>query len=546
MSMTTDRPATPAGDGPGLFTRQASGLVRELGVPAAVGISLASVAIAGFFLLITAGLTSFSMADLYLPFLFTAGLWIVAMYAYRYLVEAIPRAGGEYVYLSRAVAPVAGSVMGIALAVVYTYTVAANAHIVASFAPFFLTALGSAVHSTVIANSAADVTSKTAVLLISCGVMLVIGAVSIFSLKHMARILLGMFLVAVLGVVLVMFLLADHSHAAFVTAFDRYSGHSTAYQSLIHLGKTQGLVYGIGFGAMVGLIPLTVEGYNGVLFSNYFAGELRRPGRTYLYASAITIGTLTVIGLVLWALLRHTVGLHFMQAQETLGGSDPTGYAKVTGLDPSTGGLGYGLVLAGDPVTKILFGLAMPMSMLGSGLAVAAATTRVLFALAFDRLVPVSVAKVSSRNHAPIVASAIVFVVGTGFAILTTYADLSSILGLLALFFALILVAGGLAAACLAHRRPDLVLKPGQTHVARWFGMPRSTWAGGATVVLGSFTAVLVVVHSDVYGRFTVQSIVTLAVVLFSGPVIYVIARAVRRQRNQIDLSMAMRELPPE
>ena len=35
-------------------------------------------------------------------------------------------------------------------------------------------------------------------------------------------------------------------------------------------------------------------------------------------------------------------------------------------------------------------------------------------------------------------------------------------------------------------------------------------------------------------------------VVLLAGPVIYAIARTVRRQRNSLDLGMAMRELPPE
>jgi hypothetical protein len=49
-----------------------------------------------------------------------------------------------------------------------------------------------------------------------------------------------------------------------------------------------------------------------------------------------------------------------------------------------------------------------------------------------------------------------------------------------------------------------------------------------------------------VYGKFNAQSTITLAVVLLAGPVIYAIARTVRRQRNSLDLGMAMRELPPE
>jgi uncharacterized membrane protein (DUF373 family) len=57
---------------------------------------------------------------------------------------------------------------------------------------------------------------------------------------------------------------------------------------------------------------------------------------------------------------------------------------------------------------------------------------------------------------------------------------------------------------------------------------------------------VLLVVKSSVYGKFNTQSVITLAVVLLAGPVIYVIARTIRRQRDSLDLGMAMRELPPE
>jgi hypothetical protein len=49
-----------------------------------------------------------------------------------------------------------------------------------------------------------------------------------------------------------------------------------------------------------------------------------------------------------------------------------------------------------------------------------------------------------------------------------------------------------------------------------------------------------------VYGKFSWESILTLVIVLGAGPVIYLIARTVRRQRNALDLNMAMRELPPE
>ena len=71
----------------------------------------------------------------------------------------------------------------------------------------------------------------------------------------------------------------------------------------------------------------------------------------------------------------------------------------------------------------------------------------------------------------------------------------------------------------------------------------QSTWL---TTALALFTVIEVIVHSNVYGKFNATSVTTLIVVLGAGPIIYLIASALRRQRNQLDLSMAMRELPPE
>ena len=142
---------------------------------------------------------------------------------------------------------------------------------------------------------------------------------------------------------------------------------------------------------MVFIIPFMVLNYNGVLYSYYVGGELRRPGRTYLYASSISIGILVIVWVGVWALLRHTAGLNFMQAQANLGASDPATLAKISTLSSQAGGLGYGLVLSGDPISKILFGTAVPFAEIAVNLAFVAVTTRVLFAQAFDRLLPVSV-----------------------------------------------------------------------------------------------------------------------------------------------------------
>jgi len=437
-------------------------------------------------------------------------------------------------------------VAGLGIAVVFTYILATNAHFAAQFTPFMLSGLGDAFHSTGLANAGNHLTSDGAVAWLSIAVMVVVAALSLFSVRVVARIILGLIILQVVAFVVLIFMLAINSHADFVSSLASYSHHPGAYQAIITSGKANGVVFGTSIAAAVAIIPFMVLNYNGVLYSYYVGGELRRPGRTYLYASAISIGVLVVLWIGVWALLRARVGLSFMQAQANLGVVNPTAYGKITNLSSVAGGLGYGMVLSTDPITKILFATAVPLAEIAVNLAFLTVTTRVLFAQAFDRLLPVNVAKVGERNHAPNVAIAIVLVIGSAFCILTSLVNLGSIVALQSLFFALILLAGGIAATVLPMRRADLIDSPGLSADERSRWLRKVALVGAATTLLALFTVFELVTHSNVYGKFSVESIITLLVVLGAGPVIYVIARAVRRQRNALDLTMAMRELPPE
>jgi amino acid transporter len=551
--VTSNEASVPAGatktggtESTRLFIRQTSGLVRELGIPAATGISLASVAVVNTFINFNAGLTDFTKSDMYLPLVAAAVIWLVAMFAYRYLLRAVPRAGGEYVYLSRIVSPAAGSVAGLGIAVVFTYVLSTNAHFAAQFTPFMLSGLGAAFHSTAVANAGNHLTSNIAIAWLSVVVMVIVAALSLFSVKIVARIIFWLIVVQVLAFVVLIGMLAFNSHADFTSALATYSNHPGAFQDIISTARSNGVVFGTSIASAVAIIPFMVLNYNGVLYSYYVGGELRRPGRTYLYASAISIGVLVVLWVGVWALLRARAGLTFMQAQANLGVINPTAYGKITSLSSVAGGLGYGMVLSSDPITKILFATAVPLAEIAVNLAFLTVTTRVLFAQAFDRLLPVGVAKISDRNHAPNVAIGIVLVIGIGFCFLTSLVNLGSIVALQSLFFALILLAGGIAATALPMRRADLIQTPGLPDDARRRWLRNVALVGGATTVLALFTIYELVAHSSVYGKFSWESILTLVIVLGAGPVIYLIARQVRRQRNSLDLTMAMRELPPE
>src|SRR6202162_3626476 len=544
MASTPISGKAPAGQG--LFTRQSSGLVRELGIPAATAISLASVAVVNTFINSNAGLTAFNQADMTLPLLLGAGIWLVAMFAYKYLLEAIPRAGGEYVYVSRIISPALGAVFGIGICIAFTYILAANANFTAQYFPFLLTSLGAAFGNSSISDAANQVTSHTAIAIISVVMLLIGGAASWVSLRRLAQVILALVIVQLVAFLVLGWLLITHSHSDFITAFGQFSGHPTAYSDILNAAAKDNIPLGVSITASLTAVPFMVLNYNGVLYSYYVGGELKRPGRTYLYASVISIGLLIVVWVGVWLLMLNTVGLDFMQSQAKLGATDAPAYGAITSLQSSAGGLGYGLVLSGDPISKILIGIAVPSAELAVDLAFVAVITRVLFALAFDRLLPIGLAKVSERGAVPTNAIIVAVAGGIVFALLAAFLNLANIVANLALFVALIILAGGVGATALPVRRPDLILKPGMKEVSKVGGIPVASLWGAATSVLALIVVILIIAHPELFGAFTVSSVVTLVLVLGAGPVIYLIARRLRLQQSSIDLRLAMRELPPE
>jgi basic amino acid/polyamine antiporter, APA family len=539
--------------GQGLFTRQSSGLVRELGIPAATGIALASVAVVNTFINFYAGLFNFTKVDMVLPLLLAAGIWLVAMFAYRYLLRAIPRAGGEYVYMSRIISPAVGTMIGIATAVGFSYTLSANANFAANYVPFGLNALGSAFNSSALTSAASSISGTTSCVTVTCapglvicavGMLVIVGVLSVFSLRRVAQIILALVIFQVVAFIVLGFLLATHSHQDFVNALGSFSGKSTAYNDVIALAQKNGVALGVDVGASLLVVPFMVLNYNGVLYSYYVGGELKRPGSTYIWASVISLGLLIVVWVGVWLLMLNTIGLNFMQAQAQVGGSSD--YGNITSLQANAGGLGYGLVLSGDPISKILIGLAVPAAEIAVDLAFVAVVTRVIFALAFDRMLPIGLAKISERNATPVNAIILAVLVAIGFTIAGSILNIANISANLALFFALVLLCGSIAAAALPYRRPELIYKPGTNDVDRIAGIPTATVWGGLSTVLALFTVGVIIAKPNVFGAFSVASIGSLIVIFFSGPIIYVIARRMRLSSSSIDMRLAMRELPPE
>lgn len=140
---TTSAAPTGPPDTTGLYVRQSSGLVRDIGVSGAFGLNLGVLSVGGalgYFVII---MTLFPAANVFWSLLIGGVLITSLVWVYVQLATALPRSGGDYVYQARIFHPIVGAWIGVALLIDMWYTIgSAGSFYSATFIAFFLQELG--------------------------------------------------------------------------------------------------------------------------------------------------------------------------------------------------------------------------------------------------------------------------------------------------------------------------------------------------------------------------------------------------------------------
>jgi basic amino acid/polyamine antiporter, APA family len=548
MAVNEAVPEAMAGvGGEGLFVRKSSGFVREMGVRDSFGISLGILLLLGVFSGVAIFMQAFPNADLYVPILVGAVVSLALALTYTQLVGTFPRAGGEYIYASRVFTPVIGAAVGgavlIAVCLNSANTVVQLGQVTV---PFMFTTIGQALHVYALETfGSSTLVHKAGWLAVGAVVIGAYVAISLRPIGGVARWIFWSFIAGIVAYFAVLILLVLEGHGGFVHDFNAASNGGNAYHQIIAKSQTGGFHPGIHSADVIAFIPLGALIFAGFTFSNYAAGEIKRPLGTYRLAvlAALTAG---LIGALLgWAALRHTVGLHFMQASSSLSVGNPAEYGKLTPVPAIQGGLAYGIIASGDPVTKIAIAVGGVLGWAANGLAYFALCSRIVFALSFDRLLPTTMADVRERTHAPVHAIALV---ALGVAIFTVLGDLTS---LLTIFRNLILVAyalfviGSICAMLLPYRRPELFAASPKVFQGRVLGIPVVSIVAAISALAFVALDVDIATKTQYSGGYSTSSIITIVAVATIGIVLYAVSRVVNARRG-IDLRLAMHELPPE
>jgi|SRR5215210_6336400 len=546
--------ATTAGDVPyqerTLFARKATGLVK--------GWSVRDAFIYAFFSinLVTLGLFIFSYAvfipdgSLLWAVILSGAYLVLQAITYASLIAAMPRAGGDYVWISR----VLGGGVGFVLAACGWW------FILWHWVPIYANILNVEVLVPLGAIVGADgwvsfFNDPTPGLFVSSIVTAILASVVIsLGMRTYARIQKVCFYGGLLGLLFMLVLLLANSKADFISALNTEAGDAlgtggNAYQQTVTAGDA-GTASSVGsFSAVKGtflLIPFILF-FN--LWSNWGAtlyGEVRGASdfRKNVYAMGGALIATTILAVVTLLLFAKTFGWDFYNAANN--GYWGTYYAYVEnaplGLTFPYPGLLAAWLMDGAVWQFILVGL-LSLWFFGWVGTVFLSSTRVVFAAAFDRVLPEAAAKVT-RNGVPFVAILLMLIPSIPISYFYSYnTDFYSWTLAATLVIAITFTGSAIAAAILPWRKPDIY---NASPIARYTiaGVPLITGAAvGFLVILGF--ALYEWFSNDIYALNGRNSLIYMGCLYAGALLIYAASRVYRRSQG-IDMRMVHSEIPAE
>jgi basic amino acid/polyamine antiporter, APA family len=524
-----------------LFARKATGLVKGWSVRDAFIYSAFSIN------LITLGLFIFSYAvfvpngSLMWAIILSGAYLVFQAITYASLIAAMPRAGGDYVWISRTL----GGGIGFVLAACgwwfilwHWVPIYANILQVEVFVPLFAIVGWDGAVSFFLEAKGLFWASVITALLASGFIAL--------GIRAYARIQKFCFYGGLVGLAFMFILLLVNSKADFISALNSQSGEVLGTSGDVYKGtlaQDPGTSSSIGdFGAFKGtflLIPFLLF-FN--LWSNWGAtlyGEVRGASdfRKNIYAMGGALIATTIAAVIMLLLFAKTFGWDFYNASNNgyWSGEGPLGIFPYPGLLAA-------FLMDGALWQFILVGL-LSLWFFGWVGTVFLSSTRVVFAAAFDRVLPEAAAKVT-RSGVPIVAIMLMLIPSIPISYFYAYnSDFFSWTLAATQVIAITFAGSAIAAMIFPWRRPDVY---NASPIARYkvAGLPLITVAAfGFLVILGF--ALYEWFSNDLYavnGRDTLLymgSLYVLAIAIYVGSRIY-------RRSQGIDMRMVHSEIPVE
>ena len=535
------------GETPTLFLRKATGLVRGWSVRdsiiyACLATNFVTLGIYAF----AASAPPFSNGQLLTSVLISA-VWVsFLVIAYAGLIVTIPRAGGDYVWQTR----ILNSGLGFVMAATGWWFILwlwapiyGNILSVQFFQPIWAT-----LKWTWPGGGYAWFGTKNGVFVVTVITIALAGVLVSLGMNGYARFQKYCFYAALVGFAVVVGLLLFNSHASFVASFN-YEAHNlfgvhNAYAATNAAAVKAGYTttpFGFGpLGPTMLLVPVMMFF---LLWPNWGAtlyGEIRGASDFKRVFTGMFVGLwITVILTVIFFLLMaKTVGWGFYQNLNALDYN----------LTPAFGIWPYPFLFAGwlvhNTAFQVILLLVLSLWFFGWVGTLFLSSTRVIFAAAFDRVLPDRAAEVSEKRKVPFYSLVLMLapavILGAIYSYSTTFRtytlDATLVIAVTYLFSAI-------AVVLLPFLKPDLWRASPASRI-KLFGVQIVPAAGVITIGLLVFNLYLWLTK-DNYFVNNHDSLIYMGSMYVLAIVVFVVARIVR-SRQGIDLGLINKEIPVE
>lgn len=539
------------GDKSRVFVRDATGLVREFSLVDTTFMSLGLYAV--MYILIwglTVAMYAFPGFDFVLTT--TVATVLTAFWALTYgLLGAImPRAGGDYVWVSRALHPALAFTNNFPFVVVVLATFWGIGVVTWGALTFALSAyldiFGRIVANPSISALSAAVSSGWLAFILAIIITLINVGINILPRGKFSIVIKVLFLASMLVYVAPIVGFVTTSHEQYVSMFNdfatRYYGGGVSYQGIIDLAKSNGWTvpsYSIVNSLLA--IPVGMLGYSAFQYVTYASGEVKRAEKNLTYSMILGLVIGLIATVILWVVMVNTVGYNFMAAAAFLAwnGKYPLPTYSVTPF-------AFAVPIFPDPiVTSVTFMSFFVQVGFFCVTPTMLATSRNLFAWSFDRVGPEWLSSINERTHRPLKAlTVLTLLVVAGLAVTAFVPWLTTIFNLLWMVFVNGMIVA-LTAVVFPYTRKD-IFDAAPPHARRRIaGVPLLTIVGVLTFIAMLVSAVACFMNPATSGP-TQPSAFAFGVSLYViGFVWYCVAKW-RRAKEGIDLSMVFREIPPE
>jgi amino acid transporter len=546
--------------GVGMFTRQATGLTREAGTASTLiyNINFVSIGLMMMFAvqLIPAFYPGGNMIGSYVLALIIV---LPTTLAFALLSAAMPRSGGDYVFVSRILGPRAGMTSSWINTIWWFIYGGVPSAFLARFAlgPLFRSLGLMTGNPTLVEIGNWFMTPEGTII---TGTILIVVLVAMFArgLGVYFRFQNFLFALAIIGLALAAFVLLTGTAESFVANFNAYwnpeTGLADTHQAVIDAAVAGGFAEA-PTDLYWTLIPITWI-YLELVFcqsSSYIGGEVRQASRVQLWSMPVAAIVSVGIAIVVTALLSNVIGNTFLGAV----GWDPyLADAAVLGTPfaiPFSELVSY---LSASPIVALLLGLGfifwsytwLPGQILNA--------SRNLLAYGIDGVLPARFGAVSERYHTPVFALVVTgFLSFCALVVYATNPDFTTLVGIVAFIVSFMFVS--VSAIMFPYRKRDL-----------WASSPVNWTVGSLPVVsivgVLSLIACLVaewcylsdplsgvgVLTNGFFGedgaptKDLVRLVIAGATVL-SGWIIYEVSRVYRRGQG-VKLEQAFAEIPVE